>query len=376
MISSFDDYMIHQVSIPVNQPETSDRNFYDRHWLNGYDREGDFIFESGFAIYPNRRVMDGHFSISVDGVQHSFHGSRRAPHDRAESQVGPFHLEIVTPLRELRLRLEPNETGIECDLLFRATTAPVQEPKNVMHDELRLIMDTTRLTQLGTWEGHITVKGQRREVNAATTLGTRDRSWGVRPVGEPEAGAPGLLTTEPGVYWVWCPIVWDNGICTQFGTFEDHDGKATQVGGAVVPMYESMDDIPKGEDPGHREVVAATHKIHWKKGTRLAESAEIEIVTQDGEKLAMTMEPVIRFHMLGIGYQHPEWGHGHWKGEEAIGGESWKLDELDLLDYKHIHNHQIVRARMGERSGVGTLETVCFGRHDPSGFKSILDGAT
>jgi hypothetical protein len=24
---------------------------------------------------------------------------------------------------------------------------------------------------------------------------------------------------------------------------------------------------------------------------------------------------------------------------------------------------------------VGTLETICFGRHTPSGFKEILDGA-
>ena len=31
--------------------------------------------------------------------------------------------------------------------------------------------------------------------------------------------------------------------------------------------------------------------------------------------------------------------------------------------------------RMGDLTGVGTLETVVFGRHDPSGFKSILDGA-
>jgi hypothetical protein len=90
---------------------------------------------------------------------------------------------------------------------------------------------------------------------------------------------------------------------------------------------------------------------------------------------SIELEPMIRFQMLAIGYQHPEWGHGFWKGEEVIGGESWNLADLDLLDYKHIHNHQICRARMGDRTGVGTLETVVFGRHDPSGFKSILDGA-
>ena len=30
---------------------------------------------------------------------------------------------------------------------------------------------------------------------------------------------------------------------------------------------------------------------------------------------------------------------------------------------------------MGERSGIATLETLAFGRHDPSGFEGMLDGA-
>ena len=51
------------------------------------------------------------------------------------------------------------------------------------------------------------------------------------------------------------------------------------------------------------------------------------------------------------------------------------LRAIDPLDYKHIHNHQICRAYMGDAVGIATLETVCFGRHDPSGFESILDGA-
>ncbi len=33
--------------------------------------------------------------------------------------------------------------------------------------------------------------------------GCRDRSWGVRPVGEPEVGAPGAL---PQLFWMWAPI--------------------------------------------------------------------------------------------------------------------------------------------------------------------------
>jgi hypothetical protein len=374
MISDFDDFMVHQTSEPINQPGPSDRNYYDRYWFNGFDRDGDFVFEIGFGIYPNRHVMDGHFSFVKDGVQHCFHASRRAPKERDEMQIGPLRVEVATPMRVVRVRLGENETGIECDLTFRACTVPTQEPKNVMYDDGRLIMNTTRFTQLGSWEGHFAAGGARTEVAASRTLGIRDKSWGVRPVGEPEAGAPGLLTTEPGVYWVWAPVFFD-GFCTQFQSFEDHDGNPTQLGATIVPIHSSMDEIPRGEDPGHREMATARHRIEWLSGTRLAASAEFELVSREGETYSIALEPMIRFQMLAIGYQHPEWGHGFWKGEEVIGGESWNLADLDLLDYKHIHTHQICRARMGDRTGVGTLETVVFGRHDPSGFKSILDGA-
>ncbi len=345
MITGFDDYLIHQNSEPVNQPGPSDRNFYDRYWMNGFDRDGEFVFELGLGIYPNRHVMDGHFSVVVDGVQYCFHASRRAPMERKDTRIGPLSVEVLEPMRSLRIRLEANETGVECDLVFHARTAPVQEPKSDMREGVRVLMDTTRFTQLGAWEGHWSVGGIRREVRLESTLGARDKSWGVRPVGEPEAGAPGLLTSEPGVYWVWSPLVFD-GFCTQFGTFEDHDGNSTQLGGAVVPWYENSAKIPYGEDPGHRELSTASHSIEWQKGTRLAASAKLELVAEDGEKFKIELEPMIRFQMLAIGYQHPEWGHGFWHAEEAIAGESWKLDELDLLDYKNIHTHSICRASM------------------------------
>lgn len=374
MISSFDDYMIHQNSEPVNQPGPSDRNFYDRYWFTGFDAEGDFAFEVGFGLYPNRQVMDGHFSISTEGHQHSFHASRRAPQERSESNIGPLSIEVVEPMRAIRVRVTANDTGIECDLLFRSCTVATQEPKSTMREGSRIIMDTTRFTQFGSWEGHWVVNGVRRNVTANETMGIRDRSWGVRPVGEPEAGAPGLLTSEPGVYWTWSPVFFDD-FCTQFGTFEDHDGNATQLGGARVPRYRDQSEMPLNEEPGHRELVTGKHKIAFHPGTRLAQRAELDLSFEGGEHLEIQLEPMCRFHMLGIGYQHPDWGHAFWKGEEVFEAESWKLDDLDLLDYKHIHTHQICRARLGDQVGTGVLETVIFGRHDPSGFKSILDGA-
>jgi hypothetical protein len=374
MISDFDEYPIHQIARPVNQPLASDRNFYDRYWFNGFDIDGAFDFEVGLGLYPNRSVMDAHFSVALDGKQHSFHASRRAPAERSELHVGPLSIEIVRPMRIVRVSLASNASGIACDLTFTARTAPTQEPNNVMYDGLRLIMDSCRFTQFGAWAGYFEIEGRRVAVAAPRTRGARDRSWGVRPVGEPEMGAPGLMTTDPGVYWVWAPVDFGD-LCTQFRSFEDRDGNPTELSAAIVPAYASLEDIPRGREPGHQEMATATHRIEWEKGTRRPRRAEINLVARSGESHLIVLEPMMRFQMLGIGYQHPEWGHGFWKGEEATGHEQLDLEELDPLDYKHIHVHQICKARMGERTGFGTLETIVFGRHSRSGFTSLLDGA-
>ena len=379
MITSFDDYMIHQTAEPLAHPSTGERNFYDRYWFNGFDHQCEFIFEIGFGIYPNRHVMDGHFSVVIAGEQHAFHASRRAPLDRTQSIVGPLSIEILVPMRVIRVKLQPNETNISCDLTFYASSTATQEPRNTLFEGVRKIMDATRFTQAGRWEGVITIDGEEHQVNKTTTLGTRDKSWGFRPLGESEAGAPGLLTSDPGVYWVWAPIIFDNFI-THYNTFQDREGNATQASAAIIPLYSCIEEIPQADDPGCREMLSSNHKIAWKKATRWPARAEINFCSKAGENFTLELQPLLQFQMLAIGYQHPEWGHGFWKGEQAIARESWQLAALAPLDYKNIHVHNVVRAKLtnskGETElGIGTLETICFGRHTPSGFKEILDGA-
>ena len=66
-ISPFDDYPIHQAIEPITIPGPTDRNFYDRYFFNGMDPEQEYIFEIGIGLYPNRHVIDAHFSISFKG---------------------------------------------------------------------------------------------------------------------------------------------------------------------------------------------------------------------------------------------------------------------------------------------------------------------
>jgi hypothetical protein len=372
MITNFDDYCIHQTAAPIAQPSQSDRNFYDRYWFNGMDDQGTYFFEIGLGLYPNRRIMDAHFSVSTGGKQVAFHGSRRAPKERGETQVGPLQLEIVEPMRQLRVVLAPNEHNIECDLLFTAASIPHEEPANVMFDDGHLMMHNSRFTQMGYWQGYFSVDGVRCEVNRA--VGTRDKSWGVRPIGEPQGGAPGLLSGDPGVYWCWNPINFGD-FCTQMGTFEDRDGKATQVSADLLPLYDNPADIPRGEDPGLVEMAEVSHSIEWAKGTRWPAAASLHMVDKQGKNYDITLQPMLRFQMLGIGYNHPQWGHALWKGELETGRDDWDLDALDPLAYENLHVHHVVRAQMGEHEGVGTLENIVIGRHAPSGFKDFFDGA-
>lgn len=119
----------------------------------------------------------------------------------------------------------------------------------------------------------------------------------------------------------------------------------------------------------------ARHRIHWATGARRASGAEIELIEASRASLSISLTPLLTFHVAGIGYHHPEWGHGVWKGEEVIAAESWTVADLDPLTSQNIYVHQMVRATLSDCIGYGTLETLCSGRHEPSVFWGFLDGA-
>jgi hypothetical protein len=373
MLTRFDDYPIHQVPEPVAHNISSDRNVYDRYWFNGYQDDGEFYFAVGMGLYPNRGVLDCGFSIVRGGEQHAFHGSRRAPGEPSDTSVGPFRIEVVEPMRKARVVLEPNETGIECDLTFTARTACVEEGRQTIRNGTRVFLDVQRFAQFGRWQGEFRYAGQAVKVDATRVLGTKDRSWGIRPVGEPETGgAP--MTRLPQVCFMWSPVHWQDR-CTHFGVFEDETGFAWHQDGAIVPVYDTPDAIPGIEDPAIERMGSVSHRMTYAPGTRRAAKAEITLKARSGEEHVIELEPLLCFRMKGIGYSHPEWGHGRWKGELAIAGESWKVDDVNELTPDNVHVQQVMRARSNGQEGIGVLEQIILGPYAPAGFTSFLDGA-
>jgi hypothetical protein len=371
MLNKFDDFPIHQTPEPIAHPASSDRNVYDRTWFNGYTADGSAYFGIGIAIYPYRRVLDCAFSVVYrDGRQHSFYGSRLAPLERTDMRVGPFRLEVSEPLRRARVILDSNETGIACDLTFSARTAGIQEARQILTDGQRKIMDATRFAQFGYWDG--TISDPDGGCQVVNWLGTKDRSWGIRMVGEPEA--PGAPSQGRGFFFLWTPVHWDNEV-THSMFFDKMDGGAIVREGITAPKYQSESAIPEQTTSTVHHSASVSHRIQYVPGTRHMKYAEIDYVELDGSKRTLAFDPMLQFQMKGLGYGHPVWKQGAWMGEYATFGESFVVADLDPLRPEHLHTQQICKVTDGKQQGVGAFELIVIGPYAPGGFRDYLDGA-
>jgi hypothetical protein len=373
VLTPFDDYPIHQTPAPIAQPASGDPNHYDRYWFNGYERDGGFFLAGAMGHYPNRGVVDAAFSVVHDGVEHSVFASGRMPRDRA-TRVGPLSVEIVEPLRVLRYVVRDNDHGLTADLTFRARTEAIEEPRQqIVRDDVPL-MDYTRLTQWGTWEGTITLPGGLRlDVDPSTTYATRDRSWGVRPVGQQ---APTNLEARPvQIFWLWAPLHFEDR-CTHLALFEHADGERWLEQALIVPVLPDPGEPSQSGEPGEPEHLGRSDvTVEWMPGRREMASATVTLHRKDGTALpAITFEKLYTFRMRGIGYGHPHFSHGSNHGELEVGGESTALDDFSPLDPSSIHVQTLCRVRMGDEAGVGVLEQLAFGPHEPSGLTGLIDG--
>lgn len=363
MITKGDDYPLHQTPEPIAYTGAH-RNFYDRFFFNGYDRTGDTFFALAMGVYPYVNVLDGAFSVVVDGVQHNVYGSRVLHMERLDTQVGPVSVDIVEPLQTLRIACDDADNGIRADLTFSRMTLPHEEPRFTRRVGTQVMMDVTRLTQFGTWSGWIEVKGRRIEVTPTEFRGCRDRSWGIRGIGQADP-QPNPYGAKPQFYWLWAPLMFDD-FATHYFVNEDGDGKPWNSNGLVIPTLD-------GDAPVIRNW---SSKMTYKSGTRHAKHATIDFVTAAGEEWQFELTPKWHFYMRGIGYTHPHWRHGSYHGELETGYDEFEVASVEPTDL-HIQAmcDVVLRTPDGELKGQGVLEQLIVGPHAPSGFTDMMDMA-
>jgi hypothetical protein len=257
---------------------------------------------------------------------------------------------------------------MEADLRWRGSFPAVDESPHIWRQGPKVILDAQRFAQVGTWEGTLRVDDQEWTPSHDRWVGTRDRSWGIRPVGEAEP--PGRTASEMpadyGFWWTYVPLRFDD-FALLFIAQEDGTG------------FRTLNDALRVWPDGRVEQLGwPRYAIHYKSGTREATGGTISAVAADGSPLVVEVES-LGFIALssGLGYGNdPEWNHGRWIGREAVQRAEADYTEIDatgMVAFSMLDH--VGRATVDGAEGWGLFEHMCVGTHPPSGFADFGDVA-
>jgi hypothetical protein len=232
------------------------------------------------------------------------------------------------------------------------------------------------MTQNGLWEGWISVHGKRIEVKPEQVMGVRDRSWGLRQVGVPNPQQP-APRKAPQVMWLWAPLqAADREIL--FYAMETQDGTPLVQGGQIAMLDGSRQE----------HMVDSFAELEFAPGTREISSATLRLVRRRGRgevKVVLTPDRSHRLFLNGLGYGHPDWGHGYDKGELATAYDRFEPGSVVVHAGEHMHPtwaHYQARTKAeviypdGERvQATGSFEQLLIGDYEPAGLKGLTEPA-
>jgi hypothetical protein len=364
VLSSMDDYPLHQIADVIGHVGTSDRNFYDRYYFNLHATNGELCAIFGLGQYPNLGVQDA-FALVRRGNEHRVVRASRALGDRMDTSVGPLRVEVLEGLRRVRFAVEPNEHGIEADLVFEGSMPAFEEPRQYIRRRGRVLFDTMRFAQTGRWRGRLRVAGEELAIDTARHWGTRDRSWGIRPVGEPEP--PGIRAGELPLdgMWNYAPMQFEDFSLLYMCHERPSGERPLQEGVRIWPDPERLPEW----------LGAPQHAHVFRRGTRQIERSTLTFPEAPGGGLSVTVTPLLPVYVgIGTGYGFDaDWRHGMYHGPLVVQGA--------LLDVEKDRERlwglcdAVARFELGDRVGYGLFEYGLFGPFPRYGFKEFLDGA-
>jgi hypothetical protein len=357
-----DEYPVHQVPLSLAFVGSSDRNFYDRCYFNAHDRTGELFLVTGLGVYPNLGVIDAYAVLRWGDRQHAVRfsdaldGDRR---DQLDQSVGGYRIDVLEPLHRLRIVCERGDPGLSFDLTWQGSFPAIDERPHLLRAGSRPILDAARFAQLGAWTGELRVDRTDFSVSPDAWLGSRDRSWGIRPVGEGEPAGRNADEPLEGFWWLYAPIRFDE-FAVVLIVQEAPDG------------FRTLNDASRVWTDGRVEQLGWPRvDIRYRSGTRHPEHATIHCTTPDGTPLTLEIDTLTHVGLnVGAGYGgDPDWGHGQWKGR------GWSSDAVyDLTDPAvsgripfSVVDH-VARATCDGLEGWGLFEHGTMGRHDPSAF--------
>jgi hypothetical protein len=360
-----DEYPIHQAPISMKYFGTSDRNVYDRCIMHCFRRDGAVELITGLGVYPHVGVIDAYATVRRGDRQVAVRTSDALGDDRMTQAVGPIRIEVLEPLRRLRVVCDADEHGLGFDLEWEGAFPPGDEPRHIQMAGDRTVLNASRFMQVGRWSGTIRVDGEELAVDDVDWSGTRDRSWGIRPVGEPTPAGRPLDDPAVGNWWLWCPLRFDD-----FAIFS--------IAGERADGYRYLNEAfriwPADSGRAPQQLGWPEVDIHYRSGTRHPEHASLHFRPRMGEPFTVEIDTLTAIALnIGAGYGDDGiWSHGKWMGKGWTEGASYDLTDAALAaKMAYTISDHVARATLDGAEGWGIFEHSCIGRHDPSGFADL-----
>ena len=178
-----------------------------------------------------------------------------------------------------------------------------------------------RFAQTGYWTGTLEVGGEHFDITPDRWWGTRDRSWGVRPVGEKEP--PGIRGAEGqmGGMWNYSPM-----------QFTDY---------SILYILNETDDGERLIEEAVRIWADPSREPEWLgrpeyehtlvPGTRMVSSSVLSFPDAPGGGFDVEVTPLTHvFIAVGTGYgMEEDWRHGMYQGPLVVQGVEHDMDELE-----------------------------------------------
>jgi hypothetical protein len=361
MLSALDETLMHQGPVTFDHALTSDHRFFDRMFLGGHCAEN-VKFIVGLAAYKNMNAVDGFLCVQKDGRQHNLRVSRSFLPQLGEPVAGPLSVEVVEPLRTLRVALRAGTAYPHAaDLTFTGLYPAYEEAHHLRRVAGRLQEDYRRFDQIGRVDGWIDLEGQR--IPVTDWFGVRDHSWGVRAgVGGYEPATTLPTSGDPsafGLLFVW--------LAFRTATMA---GQLQRVENGAGDLLAQDGHVFKAAATPAVRVTQIEHAIDFIPGTRVFRTARLSVSLADGDALRIEARALLSpWCYKGAGYDSgfdDEMGLGLHRGErlESDAYDVSHPEDVRLPDDRVIqpwHREQPVTLTVNGEPGLGHLPIINVG---------------
>jgi len=240
--------------------------------------DDDMILNVGRAVHPHDGRRTAFAGVISRGTLHAHRFAEPlAPGDDPDRpDVGAVRIEVIEPLRRVRLVLDDPASPVAFDLVYEARFPPVATERNRIELKGEVVTDYMNFFQSGRYSGVVSVEG--RDVTVRDRAGFRDRGWGLRKhEGAPRRGLVVFVGAE-------LPDA-----CLYALLYETASGKRVFTNGWLV------------DDRGVADrIVGAEHDLEF--DGPLLRAGRLDLAFASGSGRTLTLDVRTRMYLSAVGY--------------------------------------------------------------------------